>query len=140
MRGLYIIIILLIICMSMYVILFKCQCNVENFVKNKLEEIKTLLCQVHPKAKRVKFKEGNESFTINKEEVTLCLEDENGNYYDNNMLMYVGLHELAHVLCDEVGHTDKFWVIFDRLMDKAEEIGVYDRKIPIVHNYCKSTN
>ena len=55
------------------------------------------------------------------------------------MLVYVGLHELAHVLCDEIGHTDKFYAIFDKLMDKAEEIGVYDRNIPVVDNYCKKT-
>ena len=27
----------------------------------------------------------------------LCLKDENGNYYDDNMIIYVALHELAHI-------------------------------------------
>ena len=45
----------------------------------------------------------------------MCLKDKNGKYYDDNMLNYVALHELAHVLCDEIGHTDKFYAIFDEL-------------------------
>ncbi len=139
MKLLYIMIILCIIGLSVYMIFFNCRCHMEQFVKDKLEEIRLKLVQVHPAAKKLKFKKGNESFTLNKSEVTLCLEDENGNYYNDNMLVYVGLHELAHALCDEIGHTDKFYAIFDKLMDKGEELGVYDRDIPIVQDYCKRT-
>jgi hypothetical protein len=49
------------------------------------------------------------------------------------MLTYVGLHELAHVLCDEVGHTAKFYQIFDELLDKAHQMGLYDPSIPIIY-------
>ena len=66
MKFLYVIIILLIVIMSIYVIFFKCKCSVENYVKNKLEEIRLILCEVHPKAKKLKFSKGNESFTLNK--------------------------------------------------------------------------
>ena len=40
-----------------------------------------------------------------KQKVYLCLKDENNEYYNDNMLIYVALHELAHVLCDEIGHA-----------------------------------
>ena len=76
------------------------------------------------------------SFTINKSRVNLCLKDKEGNYYDDNMLMYVALHELAHVMCDEIGHTDKFHEIFDKLLEKAAAYGIYDPSIPPISNYC----
>ena len=80
---------------------------------------------------------GKKSYTINKQKIYLCLRDKNGNYYDNNMLIYVLLHEYAHVICDEVGHTDKFWKIFEELMILATEMGIYNPSIPILQNYCE---
>ena len=50
--------------------------------------------------------------------------------------MYVAIHELAHVLCDEIGHTEKFYEIFNNLLDKAENLNIYDSDIPIISNYC----
>ena len=52
------------------------------------------------------------------------------------MLMYVAIHELGHVLCDEIGHTPKFHRIFRELLEKAENLKIYDPNIPIVMNYC----
>ena len=40
--------------------------------------------------------------------------------------MYVLIHELAHVLCDEVGHTDKYRDIFNGLISEATSLGIYD--------------
>ena len=79
---------------------------------------------------------GNKSYTINKEKVFLCLKDKSGNYYDMNTLIYVTLHELAHVICDEIGHTSKFNKIFDQLLTRASEMKIYDSKTPIVQDYC----
>jgi len=80
---------------------------------------------------------GKKSYTINKQKIYLCLRDKNGDYYHNNMLIYVLLHEYAHVICDEVGHTDKFWKIFEELMILATEMGIYNPNIPILQNYCE---
>jgi len=79
---------------------------------------------------------GNKSYTINKEKVFLCLKDKKGNYYDINTLLYVTLHELAHVMCDEIGHTSKFNKIFDELLSEASKLKIYDSKKPIVQDYC----
>ena len=79
---------------------------------------------------------GDKSYTINKEDIFLCLKDENNKYYDNNMLIYVLLHEVAHSICPEIGHTDLFKQIFNALLDKAIEMKIYDKNIPIVRNYC----
>ena len=66
----------------------------------------------------------------------LILKDENGKYYEMNMLIYVALHELAHVLCDEIGHTDKFKRIFEDLLIDAENKGIYNPNTPPILDYC----
>ena len=83
---------------------------------------------------------GNKSYTINKEQIYMCLKDEKNNYYDDNMLTYVLLHEIAHSICDEIGHTNKFHKIFDALLAKAEEMNIYDSNLPLIRNYCNYKN
>tara|TARA_Y100000389_G_scaffold187188_1_gene208356 strand:- start:507 stop:998 length:492 start_codon:yes stop_codon:yes gene_type:complete len=86
---------------------------------------------------KTKFLRGNKSYTINKEVVYICLKDENGNYYNDNMLVYVTAHELAHVLCDEIGHTDSFHEINESLLNELIKEGLYNPSIPVLKNYCK---
>jgi hypothetical protein len=98
--------------------------------------IRENLMLLSPKASRLKFYQDNKSYTINKQKVYLCLKDDNDQYYPMNMLMYVAIHELAHVLCDEIGHTPKFHKIFTELLKNAEKTGIYDPNIPVIQNYC----
>lgn len=79
---------------------------------------------------------GDKSYTLNKEKIYLCLTDENGNYYSKNTLMYVLIHEMAHVISDSVGHTGEFHTTFEQLQDEAAKAGIYDPSIPIESNYC----
>ena len=79
------------------------------------------------------------SFTIGKGvKVKLCLRDKSPErrLYDINMIMFVAVHELAHIACDErvIGdpHTEKFWAIFRFLLLECERIKLF--KIP---NYTK---
>ena len=102
-----------------------------------LRQLKQKLNVIHPKVKDLNFYKGSESYTINKEDVYLCLKDENGEYYNENMLTYVTLHEIAHAICDEVGHTPKFHDIFQQLLDKAYHLGLYNPSIPIIQDYCQ---
>ena len=54
------------------------------------------------------------------------------------IITYVLLHELAHVMNkDDVGHTPKFHKKFDELLEKAENLGIYDSTLPLIHDYCK---
>lgn len=84
----------------------------------------------------IKVYKGKKSYTINKRKVFLCLRDENNEYYEDNMLLYVFLHELAHVICDEVGHTKKFHDIFKDLLDVAVDKNIWDPDEEIIQNYC----
>ena len=86
---------------------------------------------------KISLYKGNKSYTINKEKIFLCLKDENDEYYDTNFLVYVLLHELSQVICDEIGHTQKFEDTFKELLDEAVKKGVYDQSKPIISNYCE---
>lgn len=101
-----------------------------------LVRIKETLIPLHPCVANLKFYEGKKSYTINKKKVYLCLKDDDGEYYNFNMLIYVSIHELSHVICDEIGHTAKFHRIFRDLLELAEQKNIYDSSIPIVKNYC----
>ena len=86
---------------------------------------------------KISLYKGDKSYTINKQKIFLCLKDENGSYYDDMMLMYVLLHELSHVICDEVGHTQKFHDIFDEVLKEAHNQGIYDNSYEIIQDYCQ---
>jgi hypothetical protein len=101
-----------------------------------LIRIKETLVPLHPCVQNLKFYEGKKSYTINKKKIYLCLKDENNEYYEFNMLMYVAIHELSHVVCDEIGHTQKFHRIFREMLELAEQKNIYDSSIPIIKNYC----
>jgi hypothetical protein len=67
------------------------------------------------------------SYTINKSETLLCLatRDNEEKIYDINLLMFVTLHELAHIGNETYGHDESFVNFFIFLMKNAIQIGVY---------------
>ena len=82
-----------------------------------------------------------ESYTDNKKLIVLCIQDPNTNeYYSMNTIMYVALHELAHVLTKnwDLGedHGAEFRQNFDKLLKRGEQLGFYDPRIPIPPTYC----
>jgi len=116
--------------------------NYETKPQNELVlEIVEQLKKCHPDIERIsptlKFFEGNKSYTINKKHVFICLKDKNGEIYHKNQLVLVIAHEIAHALCDEIGHTNKFQSILDELLLEAEKNGIYNSKIPHIPDYCE---
>jgi len=113
-------------------------CTIDYYVARDplLEELRQQLSVLHPRFKDVELYEGNKSYTINKKRVYVCLKDEHGRYYNRNMLVYVICHEYAHMLCDEIGHTEKFFEIFQHLLDEAANRGLYNPSIPPLAKYC----
>lgn len=83
------------------------------------------------------------SYTINKgEKIFICLRSKLLNeIHDINTIMYVVIHELAHVACPEYGHTPLFTKIFKFLLKEAKKINIYNpidyRKYP--QDYCGMT-
>ena len=79
---------------------------------------------------------GNSTYTEDKEKIVLCT-NKNKKVYDINLLTYVLLHEIAHMMCDEHGHTKKFMKIFSKLLEQATSLGLYDPKLPLKDKeYC----
>ena len=68
------------------------------------------------------------SYSINKgEKIVLCLRSRDGKnrLVDKNVLMFVALHELAHVMTKSVGHTKEFWDNFEFILKESVNINVY---------------
>ena len=47
---------------------------------------------------------------------------------DENLLVFVALHELGHVMTKSTGHTEEFWDNFRFLLKESIKIGVYKRQ------------
>lgn len=97
--------------------------------------IKSKLIPYFPELKHVKLMRGTASYTINKRKIYLCT-SHSGTQYDDNMLIYVTLHELAHVITKEIGHGPEFVGNFRKLLEKAIRLKLYDPSKPKVENYC----
>ena len=69
------------------------------------------------------------SYSVNKgEAVHLCLRHREGSneaLMDENIMVFVALHEMAHVITSAVGHGPDFWNNFGWLLKKAESLGIY---------------
>lgn len=68
------------------------------------------------------------SYSVNKgEKIVFCLRARDGTkkLESLNMMMFVAIHELAHIGTDDVGHTPTFWDNFKWLLEYAIDIGIY---------------
>ena len=83
------------------------------------------------------------SYSINKgEELVFCIRDKKKyKIHDINELLYVAIHEIAHIGCPEIGHTDLFRDINIYLLSKAVCYNLY-KYIDYYNdnrNYCGMT-
>lgn len=70
------------------------------------------------------------SYSVNKgEQIVFCLRSKRmaDKLHDMNLMMYVVLHEMAHVGCPSVGHTEEFKMIFAFFTEQAIKIGLYEK-------------
>lgn len=108
-----------------------------------LEKLRQDLIKIDPRAARLSFFSASESYTEDKEKVFMCLKDENDKYYPYNMIVEVGVHELAHAfttVVDKEHVTPEFNNEHQRLKKRAVELGILDPKIPPVAGYCPKKN
>lgn len=106
-------------------------------VTRAIAVIKADLDRVIPETAHIRVYEGNKSYTVNKQRIYLCARDSTGKLYPRNALVYVLVHELAHVLCPDVDHTSLFHRINSELLDRAIAAGMYDPSIPFPSKYCQ---
>ena len=104
----------------------------KNSKDSKLEFIKEYNNSIIRKFDNIVFRESTDnskftSYSINKgEEIVFCLRSgKNGELHDINELMYVAIHEIAHVGCPEIGHTPLFKNINIELLKHAINCNVY---------------
>lgn len=72
---------------------------------------------------------GYTSYSVNKgESIVVCIRQTDNSFVDMNDVLYVVIHELAHLSTDEIGHTDTFWNNFRFLLQEAQDMGVYKRR------------
>lgn len=68
------------------------------------------------------------SYSVNKgEKIVFCLRAKNKpeTLVSENVIVFVALHELAHVMTKSVGHTDEFWSNFQFLLKMAVKTKLY---------------
>lgn len=81
------------------------------------------------------------SYSINKgEKIVLCLRT-NNKLMDLNTMMFVVLHELAHICTESIGHTEEFWTNFKWILEESINIGIYKKQDFKLNNveYCGMT-
>jgi hypothetical protein len=62
------------------------------------------------------------------QKIAFCLnkkKNDNNNLIDENTLMFVALHEMAHVASKSIGHNTEFWDNFAFLIEEAEIFNLY---------------
>ena len=70
------------------------------------------------------------SYSINKgEKIIFCLRSRDGKnkLADLNTVMYVAIHELGHLMTEEIGHPPEFWKNFRILLKEAVDLGLYKK-------------
>jgi hypothetical protein len=69
------------------------------------------------------------SYSVNKgEELVFCLRSkETKKFHDINLIMYVMVHEIAHIACPEYGHTPLFNKLFKFLLQVSINIKLYKK-------------
>lgn len=68
---------------------------------------------------------GYTSYSVNKgEQIVLCLRNKDS-LVDINTMMFVVLHEMAHLASVSIGHTEEFWNNFRWILEESINIGIY---------------
>ena len=67
------------------------------------------------------------AYSVNKgEELSICIREiDTEVFIDNNIIIFVAIHELAHIMTSETGHTKLFWDNMKYLLEQASSLGIY---------------
>ena len=104
-----------------------------NMLSDNFSERKTTVYETDPESNLT-------SYSVNKgEELSFCLQSKKtGTLHDINLLTYVGIHEISHIACPEIGHGELFKKIFKLFAQEGVNIGIYKKidyyEVPV--EYC----
>jgi hypothetical protein len=135
---LWIIFLTTIFCLISYLCVYK---SLKIYDDPILTKVREDLTKVYPNFPNlgVSLFAANDSFTENKKKIFLCVKKPNKDYYKYNTIMYIALHELAHVLTKKYDidtHGEEFHKSFNELIKRAKEVGVYDETNELDYDYC----
>jgi len=67
------------------------------------------------------------AYSVNKgDELSLCIRDKGSEkFIDDNTIIFVAIHELAHIMTPETGHTPLFWDNMKYLLESSSSQGIY---------------
>lgn len=103
----------------------------DHLIKSYPDEDRTMRLKKNFKPDNIKEGIDNPNYTsysVNKgEQIVLCLRSHN-KLMDLNTMMFVVLHELAHICTLSLGHTTEFWDNFKWILEEAINIGVYKKQ------------
>jgi hypothetical protein len=116
-----------------------------NFTDENLEDIKRLT-KNYREGNISESNPGNKytSYSINKgEKIVFCIRSKDGldTLVELNIMLFVAIHELGHLMTKSIGHGQDFWDNMTFLLKEAIDIGVYEKqdyfKYPV--EYCGTT-
>lgn len=123
-------------------------------IEKTINKFVNILIKKHPNDKRVirlknnlkntkyeesSFNDDTSSFTINKGElISICVRHQNDRkkFHNMNTMMFVILHELAHVMSVSIGHGKEFMDNFRFLLKESKESNIY---IPVDYSIDNMT-
>lgn len=71
------------------------------------------------------------SYSVNKgEKLVICIKEKDAEetLIDMNTVMFVVIHEIAHIITVSIGHTKEFWNNMKFLLENAITLGIYTNK------------
>ena len=116
-----------------------------NFTDENLEDIKRLT-KNYREGNISESNPGNKytSYSINKgEKIVFCIRSKDGldTLVELNIMLFVAIHELGHLMTKSIGHGQDFCDNMTFLLKEAIDIGVYEKqdyfKYPV--EYCGTT-
>jgi predicted metal-dependent hydrolase len=101
---------------------------IDHLDENK-ENVKRLKKNYRPESLSENTKDSiHTSYSLNKgEKISLCLREKSEDiiFEDDNTIIFVVIHELAHLMSESIGHTDEFWDNMRYLLEESRKVGIY---------------